>query len=480
MAEDNLYKPVEYVNAAQPGPTVLVLPGQVSAWSYEFLGKVNAQGLRDFAEVEMGKCNFKVLDRVENPAMLQEVAIAANLGEGAVIGKFKKFKFTPPHWVVVFDVIEVTPRSTGFKYTDKAMAGLAGSLMGGMIFGQLGAKIGEATLGSISSAEEQREWAISLRYRVIDAVSGVTAHEGQFQDKTTVYREIKGFMGFDTHEAGGGQLSTSVQRMVQQAIREIDEKHKLPAMAAFEAEKAKREKAIARAAAEKPAPPAKKGKKDEAPVAEGVACTMTSLGAVSCLVPTGWTTAAFPTLGAQGQAQALGGGGQSSALAMSLATQAAGPLVTLTMPGSVLGTAFSGVAINGPDVDGRLIMVPAQACKGDPAVLQAMLEKHFQQSSLVQGLGVETVEAQGGQRPIQVYKYIRVERRKVESNEPQTTSGADTGQGNSKMVSVPHYLNIAVAVMPKGDQMVVALLMVPEERFVPQLEGFRKLVGSIS
>lgn len=490
MADQNLYKEVQYANAGQPGPTVLVLPGQVSATNYEFLARVSPDALRDFAEAEMGKCNFKVLDNAEQQAMFREIAVAANLGDASVASKFKKFKLTPPQWLVSFDIVGVQARSTGFKHLDKQMAAMAGSFMGSMLLGDLGSKAGGAALGSISSAEEQREWTVAMRYRVLDGASGELLHEGQFTDSTTVFREIKGFMGFDQAQAGGVQIFRSAQSLVQASIKDMDEKHKLPAAAEAEQVKARHAKVMAKAPAEREGKP---GRKD-APVRQAssaVACTTTAVGGVSCLLPSTWQAGKIPSvreaaLAANPNIAMLedknnpGKKTAMSGMAEALMVQAAGPLVTLTAPGGPLAGAGSGAALTGPGLEGRMLVLPGMAGKADPAAVQGLLEKHFQQSAFAEGLGVEVVDAKSGKRPIAVYKFIKVERRKVEKDAGPAVGGDDKGrEDNTKTVSIPHYHNMAVSVAPRGNDLVVALIIAPEDSFIPQLEGFKQLVSSI-
>lgn len=491
VADQNLYQAVEYANASQPGPTVIVLPGQVSAVSYEFLARVSPGALRDFAEAEMGKCNFKVLDRAEDQAMFGEIAVAANLGDASVASKFKKFKLTPPQWLVSFDIVEVQARSTGFKHTDKQSAAMAGAFMGSLLLGDLGAKAGGATLGSISSAEEQREWSVTMRYRVMDGATGELLHEGSFSDTTTVFREIKGFMGFDQTQAGGVQIFRSVQGLVQKSIQEIDEKHKLPAVAEAEQVKARQAKALAKALAKAPAEREKKPGKKDASKATAIACTTTSIGGVSCLLPSDWKAGNIPSVRDVALAanpglamlEDKGSAGKKSAMsgmAQAMMAQTAGPVVTLSAPGGPLAGAANGAAITGPGVEGRMFVLTGMAGKADPAAVQGLLEKHFQQTAFTEALGVEKVESKNGDRPVAVYKFIKVERRKVEKENTAPVGGDDKGRDdNTKTVSVPHYHNMAVSVLPRGGDLVLVLMVAPEDSFTTQLQGFKQMVGSI-
>ena len=62
MADKGLYKPVEYVNAAKPGPAIIVLPGEIKSNNANFMQKFGPSNIADFAELELSKANFKVLE----------------------------------------------------------------------------------------------------------------------------------------------------------------------------------------------------------------------------------------------------------------------------------------------------------------------------------------------------------------------------------------------------------------------------------
>jgi len=493
IAQQNIYQSVEYANAGQAGPTVMVIPGVITTPSYEYLARVSPSALRDFAESEMGKSNFKVLDRTDQPAMFQEIAVAANLGDSSVLAKFKKYKMAPPRWLVRFDVIEVVPRSTGFKQLDKQMAGMAGALMGSMLLGDLGAKAGSATFASISSAEEHREWTLTMRYSVLDGSTGERIHEGQFTDKAQISKELSGFMGFDTSQAGGLQLFTVTQRLVQKAVQEIDAQHKLPAVEQAAQETPKTAKSAPQKAVAEKAP--SKGKKaaDPAPeqAANAIACTPLKVGGMACVIPSAWTAGKVPTVRevalasnpniAVLEGKDKNGKKTASALADSLMLQAAGPMVALTAPGNMLANASGATAITGPGVEGRIFVLPGAAAKSDPKAVLAQLEKHFQQAALAESLGVEVVESKSGQKPISVYKYIKIERRKIELDTGPPVGGDDKGrEANTKMVSIPHYHNMAVSILPRGNDLILAVILSPEDNFLPQLEGFKQFVMSVS
>ena len=72
MADKGMYKPVEYANAAKPGPAIIVIPGEVKSNNASFAQKFGPNNIADFAELELGKANFKVLERSNLGPLLQE------------------------------------------------------------------------------------------------------------------------------------------------------------------------------------------------------------------------------------------------------------------------------------------------------------------------------------------------------------------------------------------------------------------------
>jgi hypothetical protein len=52
------------------------------------------------------------------------------------------------------------------------------------------------------------------------------------------------------------------------------------------------------------------------------------------------------------------------------------------------------------------------------------------------------------------------------------------GKPRSKMVSIPHCHNMAMAVVPKGNDLLLVIVTAPEDKFLPHLEGVKKMVGS--
>ena len=65
MADKAMYKPVDYANANKKGPPIVVIPGEVKSNNANFTQKFGPNNIADYAELELGKANFKVLERAD-------------------------------------------------------------------------------------------------------------------------------------------------------------------------------------------------------------------------------------------------------------------------------------------------------------------------------------------------------------------------------------------------------------------------------
>ena len=482
LAAPNMYQDATYENAAQAGPSVIVVGGTLTSKTYEFLSQIKADNLREYGELELGKANFKVMEKNSLPNIYQEIAIAANLGDGSVAKRFSKHKITPPQWFVVFDIADVSAQTLNFSYTDKNSAMFAGALMGSFLGS---ASLGQGVIGSINNAKEQRAWNVTLRYRILDGVSGRQLHEGQFTEQATINRELTGFLGVDAAQAGGLTLGTVTQRLVQRAVADIDKQHKLAAAAEPEPSP--------KAKGGKPAKPERAGKRAAvedapAPAAPVVAGAQQAVGGFVCQMPVAWSTGAppravevavaeKPELGRLLEASKRNGGKQGfidSVVAFDI-LRTAGPLVTLTEPQSPLSGMGKTLALTGEGVEGRIFVLQGAAGKFSADKLAEAILGHMRNAVVVEPLGVETVAAKDGQRNIGVFKYIKVERRKELLEKPDYDRDK---KDEYKITSIPHYHNMAMAVVPKGNDLLLVIVIAPEEKFLPQLEGVKKLVAS--
>jgi hypothetical protein len=61
----NTQKPtIEYANAGQEGPRIVVAPGDIKSANASFTKKVTANAIADFGEVELNRANFKITKNI--------------------------------------------------------------------------------------------------------------------------------------------------------------------------------------------------------------------------------------------------------------------------------------------------------------------------------------------------------------------------------------------------------------------------------
>ena len=201
-----------------------MLPGEIKSNNATFTQKFSGNNIADFAELELSNANFKVLERSNLGALLNEVSLAYNLGDQKAarktmqIGKLKTTK-----WVVKFDIIKAEQIATAKK-------GFDGRAIGGLLSvftrGNQAAEAAGAVAGSVQNSESTGVWLIGLRYKIIDAVTTEEAAQGYKELKMEVGAKANSVLGVSGAEQGGVGLDTMVQRLVQTAVWDIDAKYK--------------------------------------------------------------------------------------------------------------------------------------------------------------------------------------------------------------------------------------------------------------
>jgi hypothetical protein len=223
MADRGMYKPVEYVNAARPGPAVIVIPGEVKSNNASFAQKFGPNNIADFAELELTKANFKVLERSSLGPLLQEFQLAYNLGDPQTARKFlQKGKLKTTKWVMKFDILKA-------EQVAQAQEGFSGRPIGaliGIFGGGRGAAAGDVVVSSVDTRESTGVWIIGMRWKIIDANTTEQVAQGYTEEKMELGAKSTSVMGFSSGEAGGLTLDGMVQRLVQKNVWEIDSKHK--------------------------------------------------------------------------------------------------------------------------------------------------------------------------------------------------------------------------------------------------------------
>ena len=106
-ADQAMYQKFDYPNAGRKGPAVIVLPGDIKSNNATFLQKFTANNIADFGEIEMSNANFQVLERSNLGPVLNEFALAYNLGDPEAARKYLRMgKLKSTKYVVKFDVLK--------------------------------------------------------------------------------------------------------------------------------------------------------------------------------------------------------------------------------------------------------------------------------------------------------------------------------------------------------------------------------------
>lgn len=213
------YKPVEYANKDRKGPALVVIPGDVKSNNATFVQKFGPNNIADFAELELSNANFPVLERSNLGPLVNEIALAYNLGDPdkarqtMQIGKLRTTK-----WIVKFDILKAEQIAEVKKGFDgRAIGGLL-SLFGGGAAGQVA--------GSVQTQDSTGVWLIGMRYKILDATTTEQVAQGYSEEKMEVGATSTSVLGISEGAKGGVGLDTMVQRLVQKTVWEIDSKYK--------------------------------------------------------------------------------------------------------------------------------------------------------------------------------------------------------------------------------------------------------------
>ena len=217
------YKAVEYVNRGKQGPALVVIPGEVKSMNATFTQKFGPTNIADYAELELSQANFQVLERSNLGPLVNEIALAYNLGDPdkarqtMQIGKLKTTK-----WVVKFDILkaeQIAQAQQGFD--GRAVGGLL-NILGG---GRGGAAAGQVA-GSVQTQEATGVWLVGMRFKIMDATTTEQVAQGYTEEKIEVGATATSVMGVSQSAKGGVGLDTMVQRLIQKSVWEIDSKYK--------------------------------------------------------------------------------------------------------------------------------------------------------------------------------------------------------------------------------------------------------------
>lgn len=223
MADKAVYKPIEYTNASKKGPALIVIPGEVKSNNATFTQKFGPNNIADYGELELGKANFKILERADMGPLLNEFQLAYTMGNPQAARKIlQKGKFKTTKWVVKFDILkaeQVAQAKSGFD--GRAVGSLIGIFGGGA-----GGAAGNVVASSVQTGESTGVWIIGMRYKIIDANTTEQVATGYSEEKMELGAKGTSVLGVSSSEAGGLTLDSLVQRLIQKTVWEIDSKHK--------------------------------------------------------------------------------------------------------------------------------------------------------------------------------------------------------------------------------------------------------------
>jgi hypothetical protein len=209
---------------------LIVIPGEVKSNNANFAQKFGPNNIADFAEIELTKANFKVLERSSLGHLLQEFQLAYNLGDPDQARKFLRMgKLKSTKYVVKFDILkteQIAAAQSGFDGRAIGdMAALAGVFSGSWRGAQAGTVAGRG-IGSVQSNEATSVWVIGMRYKIINAETTEQLAQGYTEEKMEIGATSQSVLGVSNSQKGGVGLDTMVQRLVQKSVWEIDSKYK--------------------------------------------------------------------------------------------------------------------------------------------------------------------------------------------------------------------------------------------------------------
>lgn len=214
------YKEVEYANKHKKGPSLIVIPGEIKSNNASFTQKFGSNNIADFAELELSNANFRVLERSNLGAALNEISLAYNLGDPQAARKVMKMgKLKTTKWIVKFDILKAEQIAEAKKGVDtRTIGGILGAVFGSPVVG--------AVAGSVQTQDSTGVWLIGMRYKIIDAVTTEQMAQGYKELKMEVGSSSTSVIGISEQAKGGVGLDTMVQRLIQTTVWEIDSKHK--------------------------------------------------------------------------------------------------------------------------------------------------------------------------------------------------------------------------------------------------------------
>ncbi len=230
MADKGMYKPIEYTNAAKKGPALVVIPGEIKSSNATFLQKFGPTNIADFGEIELSKANFQVLERSNLGPIMNEFALAYNLGDPQKARQYLGMgKLRTTKYIVKFDILKTEQVAAAQQGFDGAAIGNVIGILGafsGSVGGSRAGAVGGTAVGSVKTGDSTGVWVIGMRYKIMDAETTEQVAQGYTEEKMEIGATGTSVLGVSSSAQGGVGLDTMVQRLVQKSVWEIDSKHK--------------------------------------------------------------------------------------------------------------------------------------------------------------------------------------------------------------------------------------------------------------
>jgi len=222
------YQEIEYANAATPGPRVIVLPGEIKSTNAAFLGAVQANNIADFAELELTRANFNVLERQNLGPLLDEFKIAYETGDPAKAREMlAKGKVASTRWMIKFDILRAEPiqqKQSGISGRGLGdMAGALGSLAG---ISSRGLDVARDSTQTVDVRGGKQTWLVGLRYKILNAATTEQVASGYKEERMEITASSAQAAGISNAQSAGGTLDSLVIRLVQKAVVDIDARYK--------------------------------------------------------------------------------------------------------------------------------------------------------------------------------------------------------------------------------------------------------------
>ena len=217
------YQPVNYANATTKGPAIIVLPGVVKSNNATFAQQYGPNNIADYAELELWKANFQVLDRANLGSVLHEIELAYNVGNPAKAQTFfQKGELQNTRWIVKFDVLRAEKvAEAGSGFSGATLGSLANTLLGGAV----GSAVSQG-VSSVKTTDSAGVWLVGMRYKIIDARTTQQVAQGYAEDKLEVGSSGTSVLGMSFRQAGGTTLDALVIGLLQKNVADIDQKYK--------------------------------------------------------------------------------------------------------------------------------------------------------------------------------------------------------------------------------------------------------------